>query len=438
MSNYQFISQPVPLVSGDIFVPGDKSMSHRAVILGSIAQGKTTIYGYLDSEDCRATIQAMQLMGVNIDDSSPQFLTIYGQGKHRLCAPSRPIDCGNSGTSMRLLAGLLAAQPFDSMLIGDDSLSKRPMARISAPLQQMKANITTTLTCPPICITKAPQLIGIEYTLPIASAQIKSCLLLAGMYAQHETVLTELQTTRNHTELMLQAFSYPIKCQDNRITINNLHECQATTIHIPGDLSSAAFFMVAATILPDSNITIKRVGINPTRTGVIQILQAMGANIVLTHVDNEHLEPVAYINVRSAALKGIDISPTLVSLAIDEFPIIFIAAACAKGRTTLKKAEELRHKESDRIQAMVTGLRCLGIEITDHQDGVVIHGGDFTGGEVDSFNDHRIAMAFAIAGAKAQAKVYINQCQNVATSFPDFLDKAHAVGLNIQGKYHHE
>ena len=431
MTSHHFISSPVESLYGDISVPGDKSISHRAIMFGAIAQGKTTINGFLEGEDCLATLHAFQSMGVTIEGPDAQCVVIHGVGNHGLKKPENVINCGNSGTTMRLLAGLLAAQSFDSELTGDESLLKRPMARISLPLRQMGAFVDTTDGRPPLFIRGGQALHGISYEMPEASAQVKSCILLA----KGDTRVIEPGLTRDHTERMLTAFSYPVSKSLNTITLSGVNECQGTDVIVPGDISSAAFFIVAATVVPGSELFIRNVGINPTRTGIIQILKRMGANITVT---NERLygeEPVADLHVKYVALKGIKIPLELVPLAIDEFPAIFIAASCAKGQTVLHGARELRCKESDRIGAMVEGLQRLGIKTQAFDDGLVIEGGTLQGGVVDSRLDHRIAMAFAIAGGVAKAPVTIMHCANVATSFPTFVTTANHVKLLIQETY---
>ncbi|KTD16145.1 3-phosphoshikimate 1-carboxyvinyltransferase [Legionella jordanis] len=432
MKLLDFVSSPVNALRGDITVPGDKSISHRSIILGAIARGTTTISGFLEGEDCLATLKAFRSMGVSIEGPVAQRVIIHGVGKHGLQKPKDVIDCGNSGTTIRLLSGLLAAQPFDSELTGDQSLQKRPMERVSRPLIQMGAEISTTDGKPPLRIKGGRNLQGITYEMPEASAQVKSCLLLAGMYAQGETRVIEPGFTRDHTERMLTTFSYPIQKSENTIIINSESECLGTDIIVPGDISSAAFFIVAATIIPGSELVIRNVGINPTRTGVIQILTHMGAHITLNNKRLCGEELVADLFVQHAPLEGIDIPSDLVPLAIDEFPIIFIAAACAKGQTLLHGARELRCKESDRIGAMVEGLQRLGIEAQAFDDGLYIQGGELQGGEVNSFHDHRIAMAFAIAGAVAKNPVTIKNCANVATSFPTFVRTANSIHLSIK------
>lgn len=431
MTLLNLFSYPVQTIQGTMTVPGDKSISHRSIIFGSIAQGTTIVNGFLDGEDCLATLKAFQRMGVAIERPTAQQVLIHGVGKYGLKHPNTVIDCGNSGTSIRLLAGLLAAQPFDSELTGDESLLKRPMLRISKPLTEMGAQISTNEGKPPIKI-KGGILNGIDYLMPEASAQVKSCILLAGLYAEGETKIRETGISRNHTELMLKTFAYPVNIKDNTITLNNQAECRGTEINVPGDISSAAFFLVAGSIIPGSELVIANVGVNPTRTGIITILKKMGADISLLNQRQWGEEPVADLRVRYAPLKGIDIPPELVPLAIDEFPILFIAAACAEGETRIQGAEELRHKESDRIGAMVDGLTGLGIDAESFADGALIKGGTILGGQVDSRGDHRIAMSFAIAGAVSQQGIHIKDCANVATSFPTFVTTANQLQLHIK------
>ncbi|HAT5963657.1 TPA: 3-phosphoshikimate 1-carboxyvinyltransferase [Legionella pneumophila] len=427
-----FISKPVVCLKGEITVPGDKSISHRSIIFGAIAIGTSVIDGFLDGEDCIATLKAFQSMGVRIEGPDKQRVIIHGVGKYGLKQPQNIIDCGNSGTSMRLLAGLLAAQQFDSQLTGDESLLKRPMLRISRPLSQMGADVTTQDGKPPILIKGGKKLNGIHYVMPEASAQVKSCLLLAGMYAEGQTKITENAVSRDHTERMLRTFSYPVQIQDGVIVIDRNGECHGTRLNIPGDISSAAFFVVAASITPGSDILIRNVGINPTRTGIIHILTEMGADIKVLNQRAYGEEPVADLHIRYSQLKGIDIPVSMVPLAIDEFPVIFIAAACAQGKTTLHGAKELRLKESDRIGAMVDGLNQLGVHAEGFDDGILIEGGSIQGGEVNSRGDHRIAMSFAIAGAVASAPVTIKNCANVATSFPSFVTTANILHFQIE------
>jgi 3-phosphoshikimate 1-carboxyvinyltransferase len=426
------VSNPVHSIHGEITVPGDKSISHRSIIFGALAIGTTVIDGFLDGDDCMATLAAFKAMGVVIEGPVNNQVVIHGVGKYGLKRPNQIIDCGNSGTSMRLLAGLLSAQQFDSQLTGDESLLKRPMLRISKPLTQMGADISTHDGKPPIIITGGKELGAIHYIMPEASAQVKSCILLAGLYAKGKTRITETGVSRDHTELMLKTFTYPICQSEQTIEIDANGECQGTNIHVPGDISSAAFFIVAATIIPGSSVLIREVGINPTRTGIIHILIQMGADITILNQRQYGEERVADLQINYSRLKGIDIPSSMVPLAIDEFPIIFIAAACADGQTTLTGAKELRLKESDRIGAMVDGLGQLGIEAHGFEDGISIKGGAMHGGVVESRGDHRIAMAFAIAGAVSSGPVTIRNCANVTTSFPTFVTTANELHFQIE------
>ncbi|MGR9114552.1 MAG: 3-phosphoshikimate 1-carboxyvinyltransferase [Gammaproteobacteria bacterium] len=428
-----FNVQPGGVLQGEARVPGDKSISHRSIMLGSLAEGVTHVTGFLEAEDALATLQAFKDMGVQIEGPTNGELTIHGVGKHGLKAPQKPLYLGNSGTSMRLLSGLLAGQAFDSVLTGDKSLSGRPMKRVTDPLAKMGAVIETTEkgTAPLYIKGQAGNLQGIDYQMPMASAQVKSCLLLAGMYAQGSTSVTEPAPTRDHTERMLKGFSYSLEKQGAKVTITAEGSLKAADIDVPSDISSAAFFLVGASIAPGSDIVLKHVGINPTRTGVIDILRLMGANI---EVLNERVvggEPVADLHVTSSNLKGIDIPENLVPLAIDEFPVLFVAASCAQGQTRLTGAEELRVKESDRIQVMADGLQILGVDAQATADGMIIQGGEIGGGEVDSHGDHRIAMAFSIAGLRASGPIVIKDCENVNTSFPEFINIAQALGLDL-------
>ena len=418
---------------GEARVAGDKSMSHRSIMLGSLAEGVTHVTGFLEAEDALATLQAFRDMGVQIEQNGDGCVTIHGVGKHGLKAPQAPLYLGNSGTSMRLLSGLLAGQAFDSVLTGDESLSKRPMKRVTEPLAQMGADIKTTEkgTAPLKITGRVGQLIGIDYEMPMASAQVKSCLLLAGMYAQGETKVTEPAPTRDHTERMLNGFGYPVYVDKNQARITANGKLTAMTIDVPSDISSAAFFLVGASIAENSDVLLKHVGINPTRTGVIDILRLMGANIEVLNERTVGGEPVADLRVISSQLKGIEIPEHLVPLAIDEFPVLFIAAVCAEGETRLTGAEELRIKESDRIQVMADGLQILGVNAEPTPDGMIIQGGAIRGGTVESHGDHRIAMAFAIAGLRATAPITILDCANVNTSFPTFKKLATDLGLQL-------
>jgi 3-phosphoshikimate 1-carboxyvinyltransferase len=421
-------------LQGEARVPGDKSMSHRSIMLGSLAEGVTHVKGFLEAEDALATLQAFRDMGVQIEGPVKGELTIHGVGKHGLKAPKNDLYLGNSGTSMRLLSGLLAGQPFNSVLTGDKSLSGRPMKRVTEPLAKMGADIKTTEkgTAPLYITGRAGQLQGIDYTMPMASAQVKSCLILAGMYAQGETSVTEPAPTRDHTERMLAGFSYPVKKDGSKVTVTADGKLTAADIDVPSDISSAAFFLVGASIAEGSDLLLKHVGINPTRTGVIDILRLMGANIEVLNEREVGGEPVADLRVRSSQLKGIDIPEHLVPLAIDEFPVLFVAAACAEGQTLLTGAEELRVKESDRIQVMADGLQILGVDAVPTADGMIIQGGGkIGGGTVTSHGDHRIAMAFSIAGLCASAPITVLDCANVNTSFPEFKDLVKSLGLDL-------
>ncbi|MDE1164244.1 MAG: bifunctional prephenate dehydrogenase/3-phosphoshikimate 1-carboxyvinyltransferase [Pseudomonas sp.] len=427
-----FLGQPGGSLKGRVRVPGDKSISHRSIMLGALADGTTEVDGFLEGEDALATLQAFRDMGVVIEGPHHGRVTIHGVGLHGLKAPPGPIYLGNSGTSMRLLAGLLAAQTFDSVLTGDASLSKRPMNRVANPLRDMGAVIETAADGrPPLTIRGGQALKGFDYTLPMASAQVKSCLLLAGLYAQGRTSVTEPAPTRDHTERMLRGFGYPVSVTGPSASVESGHTLHATRIEVPGDISSAAFFLVAASIAEGSDLVLEHVGINPTRTGVIDILRLMGADITLVNPREVGGEPVADLHVRAAALKGIDIPLALVPLAIDEFPVLFVAAACAQGRTVLRGAQELRVKESDRIQVMADGLLALGVKCEPTADGIVIDGGPIAGGEVHGHGDHRIAMAFSVAALRASAPIRIHDCANVATSFPNFLALCGQVGIRV-------
>lgn len=402
-------------------------------MFGALAEGRTEISGFLQGEDCIATRRAFEAMGVNIRDEADKII-IDGVGMHGLLAPQATIDLGNSGTGMRLMAGLLAGQQFSSTLVGDHSLMTRPMRRIAEPLSQMGANIKTTENgCAPLQISPAQQLTAISYQQNVASAQVKSAILLAGLYAKGKTEITEPGISRDHTERMLQSFGYEVETDTakRKVSLVGGGKLTGRSLAIPADISSAAFFMVAAAIAEDADITLEAVGINPTRTGVIDILRLMGAELIL---ENERLlgaEPVADIRIKSSALKGIEVPQELVPLAIDEFPVIFVAAACASGQFILRGAKELRVKESDRIEAMAIGLTALGIHCEVLEDGIIIDGGVMNTATVDSFTDHRIAMAFAVAGIRAK-QIIIKDCDNVATSFPNFSELTQQIGMHLE------
>lgn len=427
-----FTVEPGGQLAGRARVPGDKSISHRSMMLGALAEGVTEVSGFLEGEDSLATLNAFRAMGVSITGPEQGRVTLQGVGLHGLRAPDAPLYLGNSGTSMRLLAGLLAGQRFDTVLTGDDSLSRRPMKRVTTPLATMGAVIEATPAgTAPLLVHGNQKLQGIDYTLPVASAQVKSCLLLAGLYALGRTCVTEPAPTRDHTERMLAGFGYPVERNGATACVSGGGRLGATRIDVPADISSAAFFLVGASIAPGSDLHLEHVGINPTRTGVIDILRLMGANIEVLNAREIGGEPVADLRVRYAPLHGIQIPEPLVPLAIDEFPALFIAAACATGETVLTGAEELRVKESDRIQVMADGLVVLGIDAQPTPDGIVIQGGALHGGHINSHGDHRIAMAFAMAALRASGPIRIDDCANVNTSFPGFVDLAAGTGLRI-------
>ena len=416
----------------DLRIPGDKSISHRSLMFGSLAEGLTSIAGFLEGEDTLATLQAFRDMGVVIEGPSDGRLIIHGVGLNGLKKPKKPLYLGNSGTSMRLLTGILACQNFDVELEGDTSLSKRPMNRIAIPLKRMGAIIETSEEgFPPIKIRGNRQLKNIVYEMPIASAQVKSSILLASLYVDGESSVAEPAPTRDHTERMLKEFGCDVRTIDSKIIIRGGAPLLGKSIEIPSDISSAAFFMVAAAITPGSSLLLRNIGVNPTRIGVVNILKMMGADIEFLQIFNQGEEPVADIQIQYRPLVGIDIPKDQVALAIDEFPAIFVAAACASGVTRLSGAAELRVKESDRIKAMSDGLKLLGIEVIPTVDGLTVVGGAIGGGEVDSLGDHRIAMAFSIAALRATSEISILNCKNVATSFPTFVQLSGEVGLDV-------
>lgn len=427
-----FYLEPGGRLTGTIRVPGDKSMSHRVIMLGALAEGKTHVSGFLEGEDALATLGAFRDMGVTISEPESGRLTIEGVGLDGLRAPQEIMDVGNSGTSIRLMAGLLAGQSFSSVLTGDQSLLRRPMARVITPLSQMGALISAREGCPPLEIAGGRKLRGIHYELPVASAQVKSSLLLAGLYAEGFTSVSEPAPTRDHTERMLRGFGYPVQVESGSIGLGGGVTLRGTSVDIPADISSAAFFMVGASIAEGSDLVLEHVGINPTRDGVLRILKAMGADITLTNERDVGGEPVADLRIRAAPLRGIEIPVEEVPLAIDELPAILIAAACAEGVTVLRGAEELRVKESDRIASMAEGLTQLGIANVVHPDGIAVTGGEFSGGVIATHHDHRIAMSFAMAALRASDRIKISDCAHVATSFPGFAALATQVGLSLE------
>jgi 3-phosphoshikimate 1-carboxyvinyltransferase len=424
---------PSTLRDARVTVPGDKSVSHRALMLGSVATGRTEVSGFLNGEDCLATAAAMRSLGVTIEQPGPTELVIDGVGLHGLQPPAGNIDLGNSGTAMRLMAGLLSGQSFDSVLTGDESLTGRPMGRIIEPLTRMGAAIESDCDgTPPLQISGGLQLRGIHYDLPMASAQVKSAILLAGLYAEGTTSVTEPAVTRDHTERMLRSMGGAVTFSSGAIAMEAGQVLRGCEVQVPADLSSATFIILGTLLSQSADILVENVGVNPTRTGVIDILQAMGANISLENPRLLGQEPVADIRVRASRLQGCPVDPALVSLAIDEFPALFVAAAAARGKTTFSGIGELRVKESDRIAAMAEGMRRLGIQVDESPDGAVIHGGSFTGGEVESHHDHRVAMSLAMAATIADDEVVIRDVDNVNTSFPGFCDGMSAIGGEIE------
>lgn len=426
-----WLAAPGGPLRGELLVPGDKSVSHRAVMFGAIAEGATRVDGFLEGEDTRATAAIFRQLGVRIEAPSEGVRIVHGVGLHGLQAPAGPLDCGNAGTAMRLLAGLLAGQRFDSVLVGDQSLSKRPMRRVIEPLAAMGAVIESDGGCAPLRIRGGQALQGIDYAMPVASAQVKSALLLAGLYANGETRVREPHPTRDYSERMLSAFGVPCDFAPGYAAVRGGATLRATEVSVPADFSSAAFFIVAASLVPGSELLLRRVGMNPRRTGLLHVLRAMGADIAEENAGEQGGEPVADLRVRHAKLHGIEVPIEHVADMIDEFPVLFVAAACADGATVVRGAAELRVKESDRIATMAAGLRALGIAIDETPDGATIHGAQLRGGVVESHGDHRIAMAFAVAAQRASGEVRIGDVANVATSFPRFDTLARTAGMGL-------
>lgn len=432
MGSFDWISRPGQPLHGSVRIPGDKSVSHRALMLSALADGTSRIRGFLEGEDTRATAAVLAQLGVKIETPAEGERLVHGVGLHGLRGTTQPLDCGNAGTGMRLLAGLLAGQAFDSTLVGDASLSKRPMRRITDPLAQMGAHIDTRDGLPPLQVHGGQPLHGIRYALPVASAQVKSAVLLAGLYAQGSTEVIEPHPTRDYTERMLAAFGWPIAFEPGRAKLEGGHALRATDVDVPADFSSAAFFLVAASIVPGAELLLPAVGLNPRRTGLLQALRLMGADITIENPRESGGEPVGDLRVRHAPLHGIELPEALVPDMIDEFPALFIAAAVADGRTVVRGAAELRVKESDRIASMAAGLRALGARIEETPDGAIIDGGTLGGGEVQTHMDHRIAMSFTVAGLVATAPVRVRDCSHVATSFPGYRELANACGFAIE------
>ncbi len=431
-AHLDWISSPGGPLRGELDVPGDKSVSHRAIMLAALADGVSRIDGFLEGEDTRATAAAFARMGVHVETPSASRRIVHGVGLHGLNAPLGPIDCGNAGTGMRLLAGLLSGQSFDSELVGDASLSRRPMGRIIDPLAAMGARIDADAGgLPPLRIHGGRRLQGMSFTPAVASAQVKSAILLAGLYAQGNTEVREVHPTRDYSERMLATFGWPIEFGEGWARLSGQARLKPVDIVVPADFSSAAFFLVAATIVPGSELILKSVGINPRRTGLLDVLRLMGADIVELDRREQGGEWLADLRVRHAPLHGIDVPEQHVADMIDEFPILFVAAAAAIGTTRITGAAELRVKESDRLAVMARGLASLGIAVSEQSDGATIEGGRIGPGRIDSVGDHRIAMSFAVAGLIASAPIRIADCANVATSFPGFRELANACGFSI-------
>ncbi|HEY0333356.1 MAG TPA: 3-phosphoshikimate 1-carboxyvinyltransferase [Stenotrophomonas sp.] len=425
-------SKGTPL-RGTFDIPGDKSVSHRAVMFAALADGTSRIEGFLEGEDTRSTAAIFAQLGVRIETPSPSQRIVHGVGVDGLQAPDGPLDCGNAGTGMRLLAGLLAAQPFDSVLVGDESLSRRPMRRVTAPLAQMGARIDTGADgTPPLQVHGGQRLQAIDFVSPVASAQVKSAVLLAGLYADGDTCVSEPHPTRDYTERMLSAFGVEIEFSPGKARLRGGQRLRATDIAVPADFSSAAFFIVAASVIPGSEVVLRAVGLNPRRTGLLAALRLMGADITEENHGEHGGEPVADLRVRHAKLRGVQIPEALVPDMIDEFPALFVAAAAAEGETVVTGAAELRVKESDRLGAMAGGLRACGIRVDETPDGATIHGGQLVSGVIDSHGDHRIAMAFSIAGQLAEGDIRIEDVANVATSFPGFDALAQGAGFVLR------
>ncbi len=431
----RWFAPPARRFAGEVRVPGDKSVSHRAVMLGSIANGPTEVTGFLEAEDTRATLRAARALGVTVEADGAGSLRIHGAGRNGLERPAAPLDLGNSGTGLRLLAGLLAGQPFDSTLVGDASLSRRPMRRIAEPLARMGAQVETAPGgTPPLVVRGGRRLAGTEHRPEVPSAQVKSCLLFAGLYAHGRTRIDETAPTRDHTERMLAGFGYEVERSRGAVAVTGGGELTGQTVSVPGDLSSAAFFLVGACIAPRGRVRIPGAGVNPTRDGVLRILERMGAAVAIENRRDSGGEPVADLVAVASDLKGVEIDGALVALGIDEIPVLLLAAACAEGVTVLRGAGELRVKESDRLSAVEEGLRRLGVSVAARPDGMVVQGlgTPFRAARIASRGDHRIAMTFALAALRAEGPIEIEDCDNVATSFPEFPAAVRAAGIEVE------
>ena len=417
-------------LNGTIAIPGDKSISHRAIMISILAEGKSKIYNFLEAEDTLITINVARQLGIEINQSA-NFIEVKGNGLAGIQQPLKDLYFGNSGTSMRLFMGILSAQDFPSILTGDDSLSQRPMERVAMPLRKMGAIINMENNQAPIFIQPAKEILGIEHALHIASAQVKSAILLAALYANPKTVIVSESVTRNHTELMLQYFGYPIQYNDQQIVLNTGKLRSIDKLEIPCDFSSAAFLILATILAKNSHIILENIGLNSTRIGFLKILEMMGADIKIT-IDHNQFEPYGTIEIKSSQLHGINVPKYLIPLSIDELPLVFLAAACAKGKTTVRNADELRLKESDRIKSMKITLTKFSINVVEHNDGLTIEGGTITGGEIDSFGDHRIAMTALIASVCSEDEILVKNTKNIDTSFPNFVEIMNSAGLNLQ------
>ncbi|MCP4678493.1 MAG: 3-phosphoshikimate 1-carboxyvinyltransferase [Deltaproteobacteria bacterium] len=423
-----------PPLKGVVRVPGDKSISHRAVMLSAIAEGRSRISGFLDGGDCRATVSVMRDLGVHIEKPRPNELIIHGLGLHGLKTPAEPLDCDNSGTTMRLMTGILAGQSFASRLIGTMQLSGRPMNRIIKPLALMGAEIGSRDGKAPLDISSGHGLKGIEYNMPVASAQLKSCILVAGLYAEGSTILVEKGPSRDHTERMLRAMGARVRTEGRLVTIAPQHEpLIPLEVEVPGDMSSAAFLLVAASVVPKSEITLLGVGVNPTRMGIVQALKRMGGDI---RIENEHDtfgEPVADVTVRHATLEGADFDGDEIVTMIDELPVLAVAAASARGKTTIRGARELRVKETDRVATTAEELVRLGAKVTTLEDGMIIEGGaSLEGTAVKSHGDHRLAMLLTIAGLVCEGETIVDDAHVTADSFPGFEACLESLGVPIE------
>jgi len=429
-SEHNLLAKKSTNLNGTIAIPGDKSISHRAIMISMLAEGKTKIYNFLEAEDTLTTINVARQLGIEINQSS-NFIEVIGNGLAGIQQPHKDLYFGNSGTSMRLFMGILSVQNFSSILTGDDSLSQRPMERVAVPLRKMGAIINMENNQAPIFIQPAKEILGIEHAIDIASAQVKSAILLAALYAKPKTIIVSESVTRNHTELMLQYFGYPIQYNDQKIVLNTGKLRSIEKLEIPCDFSSAAFLILATILAKNSHIILENIGLNSTRIGFLKILEMMGADIKIT-IDQNQFEPYGTIEIKSSQLHGINVPKHLIPLSIDELPLVFLAAACAKGKTTVRNADELRLKESDRIKSMKITLNEFSINVDEHSDGLTIEGGTITGGEIDSFGDHRIAMTALIASVCSADEILVKNTKNIETSFPNFVEVMNSAGLNIQ------